>query len=111
MDTMNINIRPGFRASTAPLVCLLYNMGHTYLLRCAASVEGNYARRQTLKTRLARRASMRPAATRSTWRHERVELERVVDCGGGGFERTPRTPPGYGHGLSSIPEDLPEHLL
>ena len=81
VDTMNIIIHLGFRVSTAPLVCLLYNTGQTYLLRCAASAEGNYARRQTLKILLPHKTS--------TWRHEQVELDRVVDCGGGGVERTP----------------------
>ena len=83
VDTMNIIICPSFRASTAPLVCLLYNKGQKYLLHCVASAEGNYAHCQTLKTLLAYETSMRPAATRPAWRHERVELERVVDCRGG----------------------------
>ena len=85
---MNIIICPGFRASTAPLVCLLYNTGQTYLLRVRRVRKGTTSAakirtRQTLKTRLARETSMRPAATRPAWRHERVELERVVDCKGG----------------------------
>ena len=61
---------------------------------CAAKIR---VRRQTLKTRLACESSMCPAATRPAWSHERVELERIVDCGG--FECTPPNPPGYGHEL------------
>ena len=67
--------------------------------------------RQTLKTRLARETSMRPAATRPAWRHERVKLEQVINYRGGSNE-LPDSSPSYGHvHAHSLTLLVIEHLL